>query len=245
MTRCRALLAVEALALLGLLVWALARPVTESRGRDEIDYRNIQPFPLTAQQTVTQPLPLQQDLLSGIAIPYQRQGSQPARIRVRVDDSNGLALFQAVEQLPPSQPMDFATVRVKAPSGTDLVTVTIQRVDDLGGSLNLEASPIATSGRRPMLEQPSSTLALVTLYGPWQPAVLKAPIYATRVASLAPPWFPEPVALVLAALFLALGLALVAMLVIDRVEPEASPIMAAEFAPADATSSRDRDPRVP
>jgi hypothetical protein len=245
MTRCRALLAIEALALLGLLVFALTRPVTESRGRDEIDYRNWQPFPLAAQQTVTQPLPLQQDQLAGLAIPYQLQGSQPAQIRVLVVDAGGRALIESVEQLAPSKAMDFATVRVEAPAGTDQVTATIQRVDRLNGVLNLEAFPTDTTGRPSMVELPTNTLAVVTLYGAWGPAILKAPVYASRVASLAAPWLPEPVELVLTAVFLVLGLALVAMLASERVEPEASPIMAAEFAPADATSSRDRDPRLP
>ncbi|HLB76118.1 MAG TPA: hypothetical protein VJO72_03710, partial [Candidatus Dormibacteraeota bacterium] len=109
MTRCRVMVAVEALALLGILVWALARPVTAARGRDEIDYRHLQPFPLAAQQTVTQDVPLRQERLidvppdqeqlSGIAIPYQLPGSLPARIRVLVTDQSGLALVQVVQQL--------------------------------------------------------------------------------------------------------------------------------------------------
>ena len=101
MTRCRVIVAVEALALLAILVWALARPVTAARGRDEIDYRHLQPFPLAAQQTVTQDMPLQQDQVSGIAIPYQLTGRLPARIRVLITDQGGLALVQLVHPLEP------------------------------------------------------------------------------------------------------------------------------------------------
>lgn len=237
MTRCRVIVAVEALALLGILVWALARPVTAARGRDEIDYRNLQPLALGAQQAVTQEVPLQQEQLSGIALPYQLQGSLPARIRVLVMDASGLALVQVVEQLAPSKAMEFATVRVEGRRATGTITVTIQRVDDLGGQLSLEVFPTDTTGRPSMLEQPDTTLAVQTLYGAWRPAVLKAPLYADRVASLAPPWLPAPVEFVLLALFLVLGLTLLVVL--------ASRKEIRMFAPDDATASRDRDPRLP
>lgn len=255
MTRCRVVVAVEALALLGILVWALARPVTAARGRDEIDYRHLQPLPLAAQQTVTQDIPLRQkqlidvprdeEQLSGIAIPYQLTGRLPARIRVLVTDQGGLALVQVVQQLEPSKPLEFAPVRVDGRQATGAVTVTIQRVDDLGGELTLGAFPTDTTGRPSMLQQPDATLAVQTLYGAWQPAVLKAPLYADRVASLAPPWLPQPVELVLGALFLVLGLAVPLLIGIDRGDPEGSPIMARELAPTDAISGRNRDPRLP
>jgi len=245
MTRCRAIVAVEALALLGIMVWALARPVTAARGQDEIDYRHLQPLPLGAQQAVTQEVPLQQEQLSGIALPYQLQGSRPARIRVLVTDTSGLALVQVVQQLQPSRVLEFATVRVEGRQATGSVTVAIQRVDDLGGPLTLAAFPTGTTGRPSMLEQPDTTLALQTLYGAWRPAVVKAPLYADRVASLAPPWFPLPVDLVLVALFLMLGVDLLVLIGIDRGDPEGSPIMARELAPTDAIPDRDRDPRLP
>ncbi len=245
MTRCRVIVAVEALALLGILVWALARPVTATRGRDEIDYRHLQPFPLAAQQTVTQDVPLQQDQLSGIAIPYQLAGRLPAQIRVLVTDQSGLALVQLVQQFEPSKTLEFATVRVEGRQTTGSVTVTIQRVDDLGGPLTLAAFPTDNTGRPSMLEQPDTTLALQTLYGAWRPAVVKAPLYAGLVASLAPPWLPLPVDLVLVALFLMLGLDLLVLIGIDRGDPERSPIMARELAPTDAIPDRDRDPRLP
>ncbi len=255
MTRCRVIVAVEALALLGILVWALARPVTAARGRDEIDYRHLLPLPLAAQQTVTQDLPLRQERLidvpadreqlSGIAIPYQLPGGLPARIRVLVTDQTGLALVQVVQQFEPSKTLEFATVRVEGRQTTGSVTVTIQRVDDLGGPLTLAAFPTDNTGRPSMLEQPDTTLALQTLYGAWRPAVVKAPLYADLVASLAPPWFPLPVDLVLVALFLMLGLDLLVLIGIDRGDPEGSPIMARELAPTDAIPDRDRDPRLP
>ncbi len=245
MTRCRVIVAVEAMALLGILVWALARPVTAARGRDEIDYRHLQPLSLAAQQTVTQEVPLQQEQLSGIAIPYQLQGSLPARIRVLVTDADGLALVQVVQQLPPSKPLEFATVRVEGQRATGPVTVTIQRVDDLGGPLTLGVFPTGTTGRPSMLQQPDATLAVQTLYGAWRAAVLKAPLYTDRVASLAPPWLPQPVELVLVALFLVLGLAVPLLIRIDRGDREGSPIMAPELAPTDAISGRNRDPRLP
>ncbi len=128
MTRCRVIVAGEALALLGILVWALARPVTAARGRDEIDYRHLLPLPLAAQQTVTQDLPLRQERLidvpadqeqlSGIAIPYQLPGGLPARIRVLVTDQTGLALVQVVQQFEPSKTLEFATVRVEGRQAT-------------------------------------------------------------------------------------------------------------------------------
>ncbi len=255
MTRCRALVAVEALALLGILVWALARPVTAARGRDEIDYRHLQPLPLAAQQTVTQDVPLRQEQLidvplrqqelSGIAVPYQLTGHLPAQIRVLITDQSNLALVQVVEQLEPSKTLEFATVRVNGGQATATVTVSIRRVDDLGGQLTLGAFPTATSGRPSMREQADTTLAVQTLYGAWRPAVLKAPPYADRVASLAPPWLPLPVDLVLVALFLILGLGLLVLIGIDRGDPEGSPIMARELAPTDAIPGRDRDPRLP
>jgi hypothetical protein len=245
MTRCRVVVAVEALALLGILVWALARPVTAARGRDEIDYRHLQPFPLAAQQSVTQDLPIRLDELSGIAIPYQLQGQLPARIRVLITDQNNLALVQVVQQLEPSKTLEFATVRVNAGQATGTVSVTIQRVDDLGGQLTLGAFPTGTTGRPSMVDQPDTTLAVQTLYGAWRPAALKAPLYANRVASLAPPWLPLPVDLVLVALFVILGLTLLVLIGIDRGELEGSPIMARELAPTDAIPGRDRDPRLP
>jgi hypothetical protein len=244
MTRCRVMVAVEALALLGIVVWALARPVTAARGRDEIDFRHLQPFPLTAQQTVTQDVPLQQDQLSGIAIPYQLTGRLPAQIRVLVADQSGLALVQLVHQLEPSKPLEFDTVQVEGRRAGGSVTVTIQRVDDLGGQLTLGAFPTDTTDRPSMRQQPDTTLALQTLYGAWGPAVLKAQLYADRVASLAPPWLPLPVDLVLVTLFLILGLALLLLIGIDRGDLEGSPIMARELAPTDAIPDRDRDPRL-
>lgn len=245
MTRCRVIVAVEALALLAILVWALARPVTAARGRDEIDYRHLQPFPLAAQQTVTQDMPPQQDQVSGIAIPYQLTGRLPARIRVLITDQGGLALVQLVHPLEPSKPLEFDTVQVEGRQATGSVTVTIQRVDDLGGQLTLGAFPTNGTGRPSMLEQPGMTLALQTLYGARGPAVLKTPLYADRVASLAPPWFPLPADLVLVALFLMLGLDMLVLIGIDRSDPEGSPIMARELAPTDAIPDRDRDPRLP
>ena len=254
MTRCRVIVAVEALALLGILVWALARPVTAARGRDEIDYRHLQPFPLVAQQAVTQDMPLRQERLidvppdqeqlSGIAIPYQLPGRLPASIRVLVTDQNNLALVQVVQRLEPSKTLEFATVRVNGGRVTGTVSVTIQRVDDLGGRLTLGAFPTDTTDRPSMLQQPDTTLALQTLYGAWRPAVLKAPLYADQVASLAPPWLPLPVDLVLVTLFLILGLALLLLIGIDRGGLEGSPIMARELAPTDAIPDRDRDPRL-
>jgi hypothetical protein len=222
MTRCRALLAVEALALVGILVWALALPVTAARGRDEIDYRHLQPFPMGSQQTVTQEVPLQQEQLSGIAIPYQLPSRLPARIRVLVRDASGLALVQVVQQLPPTKLLAFSTVRVEGQQATGTVTVTIQRVDDLGGQLTLGVFPTGASGRPSMLQQPGTTLAVQTLYGAWRPAVGKVPLYATRIDSLAPPWVREPVAVVLIALLLALGLALVAALATRSTEEDGS-----------------------
>jgi hypothetical protein len=245
MTRCRVVVAVEALALLGTLVWALARPVTAARGRDEIDYRHLQPFPLAAQQTVTQDVPLRLDEVSGIAVPYQLTGRLPARIRVLITDQSNLALVQVVQQLEPSKTLEFATVRVNAGHAAGTVSVTVQRVDDLGGQLTLGAFPTGTTGRPSMVDQPDTTLAVQTLYGAWRPAVLKAPLYADRVASLAPPWFPLPVDLVLVALFLILGLTLLVLIGIDRGDLEGSPIMARELAPTDAIPGRDRDPRIP
>ena len=224
MTRCRALLAIEALALLGILVWALARPVTAARGRDEIDYLHLQPLPLGAQQTVTQEVPLQQEQLSGIAIPYQLRGGLPARIRVLVTDAGGLALVQVVQQLSPSRLLAIATVRVEGQRATGPVTVTIQRVDGLGGQLSLEGFPTGASGRPSMLEQPETTLAVQTLYGAWRPALGKVPIYPTRLDSLAPPWLREPVGMVLTAVFLMLSLALVTVLGTRSVEQDGPPV---------------------
>ncbi len=245
MTRRRVIVAVEALALMGILVWALARPVTAARGRDEIDYRHLQRLPLAAQQTVTQDVPLQQEQLSGIAIPYQLPGGLSARIRVLVTDTSGLALVQVVQQLAPSKTLEFATVRIEGGQTSGTVTVTIQRVDDLGGPLTLGVFPTGTTGRPSMLQLPDTVLAVETLYGAWRPAVLKAPLYADRVASLAPPWLPQPVDLVLVALFLMLGLALPLLIGFDRGDQEGSPIMTRELAPTDATSGRNRDPRLP
>ena len=226
MRRCRALLAVEALALLGILVWALARPVTAGRGRDEIDYRHLQPLPLGSQQTVTQEVPLQQEQFSGIAIPYQLRGGLPARIRVLITDAQGLALVQVVEQLPPSKLLANASVRVEGQRATGSVTVTVQRVDDLGGQLTLGVFPTGATGRPSMLEQPDATLAVQTLYGAWRPAARKVPLYAARVDSLAPPWLQGPVGVALTAVFLMLSLALVTVLATRWVGQDGPPASA-------------------
>jgi hypothetical protein len=226
MTRCRALLAIEALALLGIVVWALARPVTAARGRDEIDYRHLQPLPLAVQQKVAQAVSLQEEQFSGIAIPYQLPGSLPARIRVLVTDAHGLALIQVVQLLPPSKLLAVSTVRVEGQRATGTVTVTIQRVDDLGGQLTLGVFPTGASGRPSMLGQPDSTLAVETLYGAWRPALGKVPLYATRIDSLAPPWLQGPVGVALTAVFLMLSLALVTVLATRWVGQDGPPVSA-------------------
>lgn len=245
MTRCRALLAAEALAVLGIVVWALVRPVTAARGRDEIDYRHLQPLPLHSGQLLRQPIPLQRDQLSGIAIPYQLQGGRPAEIRVAVLDVDGRALSDGLYRLSPTTALTFLSVRVEGGITPGPILVVVERSDEGSAGLNLAAYPSANADRPPMAQQPDTTLAAETLYGAWRPAILKAPLYANRVSSLAPPWLPESIELILAGLFLVLGLTLATLVAIDRSEPESSPIMARELAPADATTGRDRDPRVP
>jgi len=245
MTRCRVIVAVEALALLGILVWALARPVTAARGRDEIDYRHLQPLLLHSGQLLRQPMPLQQDHFSGVAIPYQLQGTRSAEIRVLLLDAEGRSLADSRIRLAPTKVLDFITVHVDGGTSSAGVLVAVERWDQGSSDLNLAAYPTADTGRPSMLQQPDTTLALQTLYGAWGPAVLKAQLYADRVASLAPPWFPLPVDLVLVALFLMLGLDLLVLIGIDRGDPEGSPIMARELAPTDAIPDRDRDPRLP
>jgi hypothetical protein len=219
--------------------------VTAARGRDEIDYRHLQPLLLHSGQLLRQPLPLQQDHFSGVAIPYQLPGTRPAEVRVLVLDAEGQRLADSRIRLAPTRVLDFITVRVDGVTSSAAVLVAVERSDQGGSDLNLAAYPTADTGRPSMLQQPDTTLAVQTLYGAWRPAVLKAQLYADRVASLAPPWLPLPLDLVLVTLFLILGLALLLLIGIDRGDLEGSPIMARELAPTDAIPDRDRDPRLP
>jgi hypothetical protein len=219
----------------GIVAAALASPVYADRGRDEAFYLTIHELPVAPGAKVTQPVPLQRPDASAIEVPYRWLNAEPAIVQVRLVSATGATMSDRQEAFSFSrgskllQPTGNGTVwqdqqaafkTIALPSGlSGTVVLSMTRVDQTGGTLILFASDTVPSQsnaglgtqpdkRPPIVERPSEVLDVETEYGALQPAVVKVPKYLSRIASIAPPWIPAPifVLLFIAAFLIALYL---------------------------------------
>jgi hypothetical protein len=205
------------LVFVAVLVSILATNVYGDRGRDEINLFSIHAISVAPGDTLTQPVPLQRESPYSINVPYRWLGAGPARVEERLTASDGSLLSDTTQALTntraPSFPQptygapleDNASVHVIRVPSTAIGTVvlSITRLDQEARPLEFFASfkPALPNGvetgsqpglRPTMLERPTEILALETEYGAPRPALAKAPVFVSRVQSLAPPWMPFP-----------------------------------------------------
>jgi hypothetical protein len=212
---------IAALALFaGSLAIALAASVYGDRGRDETFYLTIHALPVAAGDMVAQPVPLQRADASAIEVPYRWLGAAPATVEETLATTGGSTVFDRTEQFPNSrgnrllQPTGNGSVWqnltavfkvIPLPRGLpDTVVLSLKRVDSNPGTLfffasNSIAPPAgADLGTQPdkrpaMIGRPGQVLDLETEYGAPRPAVAKVPTYLERIQSIAPPWMPAAV----------------------------------------------------
>ena len=197
----------------------LATPVYGDRGRDEAFYLTIHELHMQPGAMVTQQVPLQRPNATAIEIPYRWLAAQPATVDVHLKSIDGSTLSDRQEYFPNSrgsrllQPTGNGTVwqaeqatfkTISLPGGlSGQLVLTLTRIDQSSQTLTLFAStalgPPSTTdlgtqpGKRPAIaERPGEVLDLETEYGSIQPAASKLPTYVSRIASIGPPWLPEP-----------------------------------------------------
>jgi hypothetical protein len=208
----------------GLVAIPLAAPVYGDRGRDETFYLTIHPLPVGSGASITQPVPLQRPDASAIEVPYRWLGIEPARVKETLMTTGGSTIFERTEPFPNSrgprllQPTSNGSVwqnltatlkTIAVPAGLPATVVLIlTRVDSYPATLFLFASYTVTPptsadvgsqpDKRPtIIERQGEVLDLETEYGALQPAVVKVPKYVSRIASIAPPWIPTSIFILL------------------------------------------------
>ena len=221
----RALYAVAGLLIFAAIVApALASHVYADRGRDETFYLSVHELPVQPGGMVTQPIPLQRSDPAAVELPYRWLGAQPALVDVRLSNADGSVVSERQELFPNSrgskvlqptgngsvwQDLQAAFKAVTLPSGlAGEVTLSLTRVDQLNGTFVLFASDAASAAagvdvgtqpdkRPPIAGRPTEVLDLETEYGSMSPALAKVPTYVSRIASIAPPWIPAPIFILL------------------------------------------------
>jgi hypothetical protein len=81
----------------------------------------------------------------------------------------------------------------------------LDRVDATGGGFFFYTNPALATSKAPLAQNKDIAIVVQTSYGPLRPALMKAPTYAQRVNSLAPPWLGWILPELLAVLLLLLG----------------------------------------
>ena len=220
MIACRIVLVGLALALGAVVVGALAAPTAQSRGVDELVYNYFGQAPFDSPGAVyEQDVPLQQAAVSELSIPYHLNGPASARVRISVTEPGGRVLldesrdihptlsalpFQLVASYWDGQQSAWIRVPVSPKATFQSLGLRLERLDAGGGGFFFYTDPAAVVQRPPLKQNRDLALVVQTSYGPIKPALTKAPTYARRVGSLAPPWLRGPLPWILPLVLLAL-----------------------------------------
>jgi hypothetical protein len=184
-----------------------------------------QPVPLQRDEAYAIDLPYRWVGSCGRSRFSCRSELKPARVQARLTSSDGAVLSDTIESLGDTrapywlQPTGdgsflqdygaaFHAIRLP-PKTKGTVLLSLTRVDGEPGPLVFFVSDVAHpgAGSRPtILERPGQTLDLQTEYGAPRPALAKAPVFVSRVQSLAPPWLPFPLPELLLAGVVATGI---------------------------------------
>lgn len=226
-------LSLAAAAMLVFLGMALAEPTASSRGSDELVYAMFGQLPFDAPGTgYDQPVELQVEGVSRLSIPYHLDGPRAALVHVSVREPGGPVLLDEVRSLDAtvqplttyfllgssywdSQQSGWVRLDVRSRNHPSELQVHFDRLDANGGGFFFYTDPAVATDKPPLAENHDIAIVVQTSYGPLRQAFLKAPVYAARVNSLAPPWLPGVVPELLLVLMLLAGLATVVLCLKD------------------------------
>ena len=242
MKRCAALFGAVAIGLVTILGIAIAAPTATSRGTDELVYAQFGVVDFAPQgSTYDEPVRLQVAGVSELSIPYHLDGPSPARVHVRVSESDGKVLVDEVRLLPPTvvpatanfqldssywdgQRSGWTRIEVHPRDNPTELELHLDRVDSTMGGFLFYTNPAAATGKAPLVQNRDIAIVVQTSYGPLGPALLKAPTYAQRVNSLAPPWLGWILPELLAGLLLILGLVAIFLTARGPATPPSEPV---------------------
>ena len=229
MKLCAGVFAAVAIGLVAIFGMAMAAPTATSRGTDELVYAQFGVVDFAPQGTTfDEPVKLQRARISQLSIPYHLDGPSAARVHVRVTEPDGKVLVDEVRELPPTvigltanfqldssywdgQRSGWTRIEVHPRGSPTELELHLDRVDSTMGGFFFYTNPAVATGKAPLVQNRDIAIVVQTSYGPLGPALLKAPTYARRVNSLAPPWLGWILPELLAGLLLLLGLVAIFM----------------------------------
>ena len=229
MKLCAGVFAAVAIGLVAILGMAMAARTATSRGTDELVYAQFGVVDFAPQGTTfDEPVRLQRARVSELSIPYHLDGPSAARVHLRVTEPDGKVLVDEVRELPPtvigftanfqlgnsywdSQRSGWTRIEVHPRDNPTELELHLDRVDSTMGGFYFYINPAVATGKAPLVQNGDIAIVVQTSYGALKPALLKAPTYAQRVNSLAPPWLGWILPELLAGFLIVLGLVAIFM----------------------------------